>query len=255
MAESALNTLLASVRAACGGLLDVAYPPACLVCREAVGSQGGLCARCWREMSFIERPFCERLGAPFEREEGAREGMISAEAAAYPPVFRRARAVALYGGAAQVLVSRLKFHDRLELAEPMGRWMARAGAELLGDAALILPMPLHRLRLVERRYNQAAELARFVSRESGTPVDVAALERVKLTQPQVGLSRSQRAANLAGAFRVAPLAAARISGLNLVLVDDVLTTGATANAAARALLKAGAARVDLLVFARTVTAP
>lgn len=255
MPEAALNKLVARARAVCGALLDLAYPPTCLVCREAVGAQGGLCARCWQEMSFIERPFCERLGSPFGREEGARDGMISAEAAAYPPVFHRARAVALYGGGAQSLVSRLKFHDRLELAEPMGRWMARAGAELLGDAALLLPMPLHRLRLAERRYNQAAELARIVSRESATPMDTLTLERVKRTQPQVGLSRSQRAANLAGAFRVEPEGAARILGLNLVLIDDVLTTGATANAAARALLRAGAARVDLLVFARTVTAP
>lgn len=206
-------------------------------------------------MDFIERPFCERLGRPFGGERVARDGMISAEAAAFPPVFHRARAVALYGGAAQCLVARLKFHDRLELAEPMGRWMTRAGAELLAEAALILPMPLHRIRLAERRYNQSAELARVISRESAAPMDSHALQRVKRTQPQVGLSRSQRAANLAGAFYVNPDAAPGFAGLNLVLVDDVLTTGATANAAARALLRAGAARVDLLVFAMTVTAP
>ncbi len=135
----------------------------------------------------------------------------------------------------------------------MGRWMARAGAELLGDADLLVPIPLHRLRLASRRFNQSAALARVISRESAVPLETMALERVKPTAPQVGLTRPQRAANLSGAFRVDKTRAGRIAGGAVVLVDDVLTTGATANAAARALLKAGAARVDLLVFARTVT--
>lgn len=154
---------------------------------------------------------------------------------------------------ARSLAHRLKYHDRLELAGPMGRWMARAGADLLPDADLLVPIPLHRLRLAARRFNQSAELARVVSRECGAPVETMALARVKATAPQVGLSRAQRAVNLAGAFRVDPLRAAVLEGQRIVLIDDVLTTGATANAAARALLKAGAAQVDLLVFARAVT--
>ncbi len=255
MFAPALDAAFAHARAAGARLLDLVYPPSCLACREAVGAHGGLCASCWSGMGFIERPYCERLGTPFERD-AATPGMISLEAAAHPPVFARARAVARYDSeAARGLVSRLKFYDRLELAEPMGRWMARAGAELLADADLIAPTPLHRLRLASRRFNQSAALARVISRESAVPLDTMALERVKQTSPQVGLSRSQRAANLAGAFRVEPEARARIAGLKLVLVDDVLTTGATANAAARALLKAGATRVDLLVFAKAVTAP
>jgi ComF family protein len=252
MFAPALETAIARVRSAGALLLDLVYPPACLCCREAVGAHGGLCAFCWNGVGFIERPFCERLGTPFESDEAS--GMISLEAAAHPPVFARARAVARYDGdAARGLVSRLKFHDRLELAEPMGRWMARAGAELLAEADLLVPTPLHRLRLAARRFNQSAELARVVSRESAVPLESRALERVRRTAPQVGLTRGQRAANLAGAFRVDAAAKERISGRKIVLVDDVVTTGATANAAARALLKAGAARVDLLVFARTVT--
>ena len=204
-------------------------------------------------MGLIERPYCERLGTQFERDFEA-PGMISPEAAAHPPVFARARAVARYdGGTARALANRLKYYDRLELAEPMGRWMARAGAELLRDADLLVPIPLHRLRLASRRFNQSAALARVISRESAVPMETMALERVKPTAPQVGLTRPQRAANLSGAFRVDKTRAGRIAGGAVVLVDDVLTTGATANAAARALLKAGAARVDLLVFARTVT--
>ena len=253
MFASPLRNALRGARDAGVRLLDLVYPPSCLCCREAVAANGGLCANCWNDMGLIERPYCERLGTPFERDFEA-PGMISPEAAAHPPVFARARAVARYdGGTARALANRLKYYDRLELAEPMGRWMARAGAELLGDADLLVPIPLHRLRLASRRFNQSAALARVISRESAVPLETMALERVKPTAPQVGLTRPQRAANLSGAFRVDKARAGRIAGGAVVLVDDVLTTGATANAAARALLKAGAARVDLLVFARTVT--
>ncbi|MEK4033496.1 ComF family protein [Methylocystis sp. IM3] len=248
-----LGPLAAVARRAGAALLDLVYPPACLACRRAVAEHGALCADCWREVAFIERPFCERLGTPFEQDLG-QAGLISPEAAANPPVFSRARAVARYDSdKARSLAHRLKYHDRLELAGPMGRWMARAGADLLAEADLLAPIPLHRLRLAARRFNQSAELARIVSRESGVPVETLALLRVKATAPQVGLSRAQRAANLSGAFRIDPERASRLEGRNILLVDDVLTTGATANAAARALLRAGAARVDLLVFARAVT--
>ena len=250
---SAKATLTSRLARAGTALLDLVYPPSCLVCRKAVAQHGALCAACWREIAFIERPFCERLGAPFERDLD-QPGLISLEAAANPPVYNRARAVARYDSdKARVLAHRLKYYDRLELAEPMGRWMARAGADILADADVLAPIPLHRLRLAARRFNQSATLARVISRECGAPVETMALIRVKPTAPQVGLSRAQRAANLAGAFRVDPERAPLLRGRNVVLVDDVLTTGATANAAARALLKAGAAQVDLLVFARAVT--
>jgi ComF family protein len=242
-----------AARRAGAALLDLVYPPSCLACRRAVAQHGALCATCWREIAFIERPFCERLGTPFERDL-AQPGLISPEAAANPPVFRSARAVARYDSdKARALTHRLKYHDRLELAGPMGRWMARAGADLLVDADLLVPVPLHRMRLAARRFNQSAELARAISRDCGAPVETQALLRVKATAPQVGLSRAQRAANLSGAFKIDPERAPLLEGRNIVLVDDVLTTGSTANAAARALLKGGAAQVDLLVFARAVT--
>ncbi|WP_363349800.1 ComF family protein [Methylocystis echinoides] len=252
-AAAAFAPLAAAARRLGSGLLDLVYPPVCLVCRRAVAEHGALCAACWRDIAFIERPFCERLGTPFERDLD-QPGLISPEAAANPPVFARARAVARYDSdKARSLAHRLKYHDRLELAGPMGRWMARAGAELLADADVLAPIPLHRLRLAARRFNQSADLARVVSRETGVPVETQALLRVKATAPQVGLSRAQRALNLAGAFRVDPERATSLESRNVVLIDDVLTTGATANAAARTLLRAGAARVDLLVFARAVT--
>jgi len=200
-------------------------------------------------MRFIERPFCERLGTPFEQDLGA--GLLSPQAVADPPVFARARAVARFEeGPARRLVHRLKYSDRAELARPMARWMARAGADLLAEADLLVPVPLHALRLWRRRFNQAAALAREISREAGRPCDVGALKRVKATKSQVGLTRAQRADNVQGAFRVADGAAVR--GRNVLLIDDVLTSGATVNAASRVLLRAGAARVDVLVFARVV---
>ena len=230
--------------------LDALYPPTCLACRAAVDAHGALCAACGRKMRFIERPFCDRLGTPFEQDLGP--GLLSPQAIADPPVFARARAVARFeDGPARRLVHRLKYSDRVELARPMGRWMARAGAELLGEADAVTPVPLHRLRLWRRRFNQAAALARVIAAEGGKSYEPALLERVKATRSQVGLSRAQRADNMQGAFRATPDASLR--GRRIVLVDDVLTSGATANAAARALLRGGATRVDLLIFARVVT--
>ena len=230
--------------------LDTLYPPTCLACRASTDKHGALCPRCWRAIRFIERPFCERLGTPFEHDLG--QGLISPQAMADPPAFARARAVARFeDGPARTLVHRLKYSDRAELARPIARWMARAGADVLADADLLTPVPLHALRLWRRRFNQAAALTAEISRQMGKSCDLAALRRVKATRSQVGLSRAQRAENVQGAFRLAESAAVR--GLNVVLVDDVLTSGATANAASRALLRAGAKRVDVLVFARVVT--
>jgi len=230
--------------------VDTLYPPTCLACRAATDAHGALCPKCWSLMRFIERPYCERLGTPFEQDLG--EGLLSPQAMADPPVYARARAVARFeDGPARKLVHRLKYSDRAELAQPMGRWMARAGTEILADADLLAPVPLHPLRLWRRRFNQAAMLAREIGRATGKPCDVDALVRVKATHSQVGLSRAQRAENVQGAFRVAD--GATVKGRNVVLVDDVMTSGATANAASRALVRAGAKRVDVLVFARVVT--
>ena len=232
-------------------LADLVFPPTCLACRKAVAAQDALCATCWAGLRLIERPFCERLGTPFEADLG--DGLVSPEAIADPPVYARARAVARYdAGPARRLVQRLKYGDRLELASTLGRWMARAGDELLVEADVLVPVPLHPLRLAWRRFNQSALLADAISRACGVPVDVEALARVKRSPPQVGMTRSQRALNVQGAFRVAPERAIGIDGRAVVLVDDVLTSGATVNAASRALLRGGARRVDVLVFARVV---
>ena len=233
--------------------LDLVYPPVCLACRHAIGENSGLCPSCWSAMRFIERPFCERLGTPFDCDLAADEAgrVVSPAAIADPPVFSRARAVCLFDdGPARLLVHRLKYGDRMELAEPLGRWMARAGAELLDEADLIVPVPLHRLRLAHRRFNQSAALARVIAKISGVPLDPDILTRQKPTPPQVGLSRRLRAQNMQGAFAVAPERRIELSERRIVLVDDVMTSGATLNAAARTLLRAGAKQADAVVFAR-----
>lgn len=207
-----------------------------------------LCAACWRKLSFIERPFCERLGTPFAIDIGG--PLLSPEAIANPPDFDRARAVVAYDDIARALVHRYKYGDQIHLAKTLGAMMTAAGRELINDAGVVVPVPLHRARLWTRRYNQAAVLAQAIAAGSGKPLLLDALGRGKRTSPQVGLTRAERAANLTGAFHVPPGRRPLIEGRRILLIDDVLTTGATAGAASRALRRAGAAAVDVLTFAR-----
>ena len=238
-------------RGALRAAIGIVYPPSCIACQAATGEAQALCPSCWSGIGFIERPYCERLGTPFALDLG--EGLVSPAAIADPPVFARARAVCRFDGTARELVHRLKYGDRTDLALTLGRMMSQAGRDLTRDAGLIVPVPLHRTRLWSRRFNQAAALAQVVARQSGVPLAALALSRIKRTRQQVGLTRAQRADNLQGAFKVHPGARPQVEGRRILLVDDVLTTGSTANAAARALLRAGAREVDILTFARVVT--
>ncbi len=230
--------------------IDVALPPLCPSCREPLGDGAGLCASCWSRLSFIEPPFCARLGIPFTYDPGP--GLLSMEAIANPPAYDRARAAVRYDDIARALVLGFKYGDRLDLAPMLGHWMARAGAELTRDADALIPVPLHWRRLWARRFNQSAALAGAISGQCGVPVLHDALKRVRATPQQVGLSKPQRADNVQGAFRVPPAQKAAVAGRRLVLIDDVLTSGATVDTCARALLRAGAAHIDVLVFARVV---
>jgi len=229
--------------------LDVALPTLCVACREPVAGDG-VCAACWAKLSFIAPPYCPRLGIPFVYDPGPE--LLSMEAIANPPAYARARAAVRYDDVARTLVHGLKYQDRTDLAPAMGRWMVRAGRELLAEADALVPVPLHWRRGWSRRYNQSGALARVIERQSGVKLVSEVLRRVRPTQQQIGLSRPQRASNVQGAFKVAGHRQSEIQGRRLILVDDVLTSGATADACARALLRAKAASVDVLVFARVV---
>jgi len=245
-----LSQIAAALRLPFRLILDVSLPPLCASCRDPVGDGSGLCATCWSNLSPIERPFCEKLGIPFTYDPGP--GIYSMQAIADPPAYARARAAVRYDDIARTMVHALKYGDRLDLAPVMARWMARAGADLLGEVDIVAPVPLHWRRMWARRFNQSATLARLLAEPRGLPVSYAALKRVKATPQQVGLTRTERAANVQGAFRVDAAGKAEIAGRTVLLVDDVLTSGATVDACARALLRAGARQVDVLVFARVV---
>jgi ComF family protein len=241
----------APFRALFGRALDVALPTLCPACREPVGGNG-LCASCWAKLSLIAPPYCERLGIPFAYDPGP--GVLSMQAMADPPAYHRARAAVRYDDIARALVHALKYGDRLDLAPTMGRWMARAGRELVGEADALIPVPLHWRRLWARRFNQSALLAKTISQETGIGIAEGVLKRVKATIQQVGLSQTERAQNVQGAFRVPAERRADVAGRRFVLIDDVLTSCATSDACARALLRAGAGQVDVVVFARVVDA-
>lgn len=232
---------------------NVVYPPACPGCGRITGRHAGFCPECWREIRFIERPYCEVLGLPFSYDPG--RGMLSAEAIADPPVFDRLRAVAIYDGSARNLVHSLKYRDRTDLAAMMAGWMLRASEGHVVACDAILPVPLHRRRFLSRKFNQSAELARHLARQAGRPYLSATLVRIKNTRRQVGLTARARTENVRAAFGIASGHEADVFGKRIVLVDDVFTTGATVSAATRALRKAGAAEITVLTFAMAVSTP
>ena len=229
--------------------LDIALPTLCVSCHEPVAGEG-VCAACWSKLSFIAPPFCARLGIPFVYDPGP--GLLSMQAIADPPAYQRARAAVRYDDVARTMVHALKYQDRTDLAPVMGRWMARAGQDLLNEADALVPVPLHWRRGWSRRYNQSGVLAGIIAKSSGRPVIGNALRRVRPTLQQVGLSKADRALNVQGAFKVPLEKKSAVQGRRIVLIDDVLTSGATVDACARALLRARAASVDVLVFARVV---
>ncbi len=236
-------------------VLDYVYPPTCVSCNIAVGVANSLCPKCWRGLRPITAPLCPVLGLPFEVSIGP--DARSAEAIANPPPFRRARSALVHNDVASAIVSRLKFGDRPELAGFCAGLMLGAGAELFGKKKgqkepVLVPVPLHRSRQWQRRYNQANELARFLGRVGGMEVLPMLVRRSRATPAQIGLSARQRARNVAGAFEATPGILEAVAGRRVVIVDDVITTGSTVNALSKILIKKGIGQVDVISFSRVV---
>ncbi len=233
------------------GLLDLVLPPHCPACDGIVDAPGRFCGACFRRAALIVAPCCERCGVGFASEAAAGFALSCPACLAEPPPWRSGRAALVYDEFSRRLVLPLKYGDRTENAAVLGQHMARAGRALLERCDLLVPVPLHRRRLFVRRYNQAALLAGAVGRLAGRPVLVDALVRVRQTAPLVGQSAAERRRAVAGAIAARPSRVRLLAGRQVVLVDDVLTTGATVGVCAEALLAAGAASVDVLAAART----
>jgi len=244
--------ILRGIKRAAAPLADVLLPHRCLGCGGIVEAAGVLCPACWDELEQIGPPCCEACGLPFEYDAG--EGALCGACTRQPPPFARARAPLLYTEASRRLILSFKHGDRTEAAAAFAGWMIRAGGELINEAEAIVPVPLHWSRLFARRYNQAALLAQAIGRRTGIEVLPDTLVRRRRTPSQGYLSRKARRRNVAGAFAVPPKRAEQVAGRRVLLVDDVMTTGATAAVCAGVLRRAEAVSVDVLTLAR-VPAP
>jgi len=230
--------------------LDLLFPPLCIGCRAPV-ADAGFCAACWSGLTFLDGPGCSCCGLPFPV---ALEGEnLCAACLVRPPAFDRARDILAYDDNSRGAILALKHADRLELVPGFARWLGRTGQELIAQSDVIIPVPLHRSRLWQRRYNQSAELARRLARDFKRDFDPFALVRSRATPSQGAMASAKaRRRNVLSAFKVPD--PGRVAAKRVLLLDDVLTTGATAEACARALKRAGAAHIHVLALARVVKA-
>jgi len=242
-----LQPFVSRCHAAGHAVMDFLLPPLCLNCDGSVTENQTLCAACWKSIHFIASPSCACCGAPFDLP--VEEGTLCGACLANPPLFDGARSAFLYDDASRGLVLRFKHADQLHPVPALALMMVRAGEAFWGEADMIVPVPLHRWRLLKRRYNQAALLAQEIGKKTRVPVAVDCLERVRATPTQGHKNRRERQANLVGAFALKR--GQNVEGKNIVLIDDVMTSGATVEACAKVLKKAGAARVSVVTLART----
>lgn len=240
--------------------IDRVLPPRCVLTGQKVEAQGMLAPEAWAALNFIASPFCARCGSPFAYEiandpapsfAGMGETVVCVTCLNRPPPYRTARAALKYDDSSRPLILGFKHGDKTHMASAFAPWLARAGGEMLESAEMLIPVPLHRWRLLSRRYNQSAILCAALSRVTGIPAHPGALRRVRATPSQGSLNAAERHDNVRKAFAVAPSFEDKLRNRSVVLVDDVYTTGATVRECAKTLLAAGALRVDVLTLART----
>lgn len=247
-----LRQQLVKAKPILANVVDTLFPARCASCSELVGKHGALCMQCWQKIHFIDDPLCYKCGLPFEYNIG--EKALCGRCMEHKPAYTEARAIFRYDEHSKSQVLSFKYHDRTQLAPVFGEWFTRTAGRYKEKADLIIPVPLHFSRLLMRRYNQAALLAHALSRQLQLPVLPDTLQRIRKTPSQAGLTRRQRDDNMRGAFRIEKKKRGLIKGKSVILVDDVMTTGATLDACARALHDAGVKDVYVLTLARTVIA-
>lgn len=228
-------------------VLSFLLPPTCLRCHVELRDEGALCGDCWKQMHFISHPFCEDCGVPFDY--APMEKSICERCLAFPPLISRSRSVFVYNSGCKPLVMRLKYGDATYLAKEAGRWMSLHGRDCLEGADLLIPVPLHRWRLLKRRYNQATLLARSLSKNSHIPLLTGILTRTKKTVSQGHMSLVQRKRNVSRAFEILDKDKESVRGKCCILIDDVQTTGATLTECARILKEAGAKEIRAITLA------
>jgi ComF family protein len=250
--QRSVSRLPQLLRASWSSFVDTITPPQCLSCHTPINAGAGLCVVCWQKLNHLDEPVCDALGTPFEFDHG--EGALSAAAIAEPPSWDKARAAVVFDEASKPLVHQLKYHDHQEAGLVMAKMMAQAGRHLIKDCNVILPVPLHWMRLWRRRFNQAAFLGQHISKSSGKPCVVDVLNRETATRQQVGLTAAERRKNVRRAFAIAPEKRAAVDGKRVLLIDDIRTTGATVSACTEVLRDAGATQVYVLTFALVLQA-
>lgn len=228
------------------------YPPQCVMCDTQTEADFALCGRCWAQTPFIDGLCCDACGAPLPGAGEPDPSLLCDDCMSLARPWSRGRAALIYKDVARRFVLSIKHGDRTDRVRAAGPWLARAGADIIGPKTVCVPIPLHRFRLLRRRFNQAALLAQEVAKITGADCAPDALLRIKKTAPLEGHSRDQRFAALENAIAINPKRTDHIKGKNVVLIDDVMTSGATFAAATEACFAAGAADVCVLALARVV---
>ncbi|HPD82354.1 MAG: ComF family protein [Alphaproteobacteria bacterium] len=233
--------------------LDMILPPRCIVSGEIVDRQGLISPQIWGQLNFITDPQCNRCGFPFDFDTGdVREGNICLGCLQSPPLFDKARAALVYDDVSRDIILGFKHGDQTEAVPAFIPWLRQAGQSLLKQSDYIMPVPLHRWRILRRRFNQSALIAKYLSEDTKIPMMLDGVLRQRATVTQGHLNSNERQKNVKNAFVVHPKRAESLKGKTVILIDDVYTTGATVNECTKVLLKAGVSAVNILTLARVV---